>query len=80
MGYALKLAKDRFMEDGCSIRELLDRLDALFDASGLDGLDPFVREGRHPGSFARPRRFEVAAALNRLRSLRVDRVGERSPG
>jgi thioredoxin reductase len=28
--------------------------------------------GPHPGRFARPRRHEIAGALNRLRSLRVN--------
>ncbi len=38
-------------------------------ASGQAG---FVGTGeRHPGDFARPRRFEIAAVLNRMRSLRV---------
>lgn len=40
-------------------------------AAGLDALDPFHRPGRHPGAYARPRRFEVAAAINRMRTLRV---------
>ena len=29
------------------------------------------RSERHPGSFARPRRFEIAAAINRMRTLRL---------
>ena len=27
--------------------------------------------GRHPGNFARPRKFEIAAAINRLRTVRM---------
>ena len=42
-------------------------LDALWDARGLDALDPSM----HYGHYARPRRFEVAAALNRLRCMRI---------
>jgi uncharacterized protein (DUF427 family) len=34
-------------------------------------LDPFGRAGAHPGDFARPRALEVAAAMNRLRTLRM---------
>ena len=41
-------------------------------SAGLDVLDPLTeRAPRHPGDHARPRRFEIAAALNRIRSLRV---------
>ncbi|MEE8166707.1 MAG: hypothetical protein V3T64_14160, partial [Myxococcota bacterium] len=42
---------------------------------GLDALDPFHRKGRHPGALARPRRFEIAAAINRMRTLRVRGTG-----
>ena len=56
---------------GLPATELLDELDALLDREGLDVLDPFHRSGQHPGNYARPRRFEIAAAMNRLRTLRV---------
>ncbi len=69
VGYALEALR-RDLEDG-TLAEALDRLEARFDEDGLDLLDPFVRAGRHPGHFARPRRFEIAAALNRLRSARL---------
>jgi hypothetical protein len=55
---------------------VIDRLEEFFDREGLDELDPFHRPGRHPGNFARPRRFEIAAAINRLRSLRVTQRAE----
>jgi hypothetical protein len=60
------------------LAEVLDALDAYLDDEGLDRLDPYshprpghVPRGseRHPGNFARPRRFEIAAAINRLRCL-----------
>jgi hypothetical protein len=50
---------------------VVERVEAFFDAEGLDALDPFHRGGHHPGNFARPRGLEVAAAINRLRSLRM---------
>jgi hypothetical protein len=56
---------------------VLDELDELFDNRGLDELDPFYRAGHHPGNYARPRRFEIAAAINRLRSLRMRQCGKR---
>jgi hypothetical protein len=53
---------------------VLDDLEAFFDERSLDALDPYQRQdgrGRHPGALARPRRFEIAAAINRMRSLRI---------
>jgi predicted ABC-class ATPase len=71
VGFAIHLAAKRFMDGEATLCQVIDRLEEFFDREGLDGLDPFHRPGRHPGNFARPRRFEIAAAINRLRSLRV---------
>jgi predicted ABC-class ATPase len=71
IGLALQLASQRLVGSGCSLAELLDALEALLDEQGLDVLDPFGRQGEHPGRLARPRRFEIAAALGRLRGLPV---------
>ena len=68
----LILARDRWMIGSLDIATLLDRIDAALDEEGLDVLDPWQQPGTHPGCFARPRRFEIAAALNRLRALRVE--------
>ncbi len=68
---ALHLASQQMMDDARTLREVLDALDRFFDEEGLDALDPFHRPGRHPGSLARPRRFEIAAAINRMRTLQV---------
>ena len=54
---------------------MLDRLEAYLDEQGVDALDPFRRGEGQPGAFARPRRFEIAAAVNRLRSLRIRQAG-----
>ena len=71
IGFAIHLAVERFMDGETSLHQVLDRLDELFDRRGLDELDPHHRPGHHPGGFARPRRFEIAAAINRLRSVRM---------
>jgi len=72
VGLAIHLASQRFMNGEHSLGEVLDSIEALLDSEGLDVLDPFGGgDGRNPGCFARPRRFEIAAAINRLRSLRV---------
>lgn len=52
-----------------SLAAALAALDADLDQTGLDLLAE--RPGEHPGELARPRMLEVAAAINRLRTLRV---------
>ena len=69
VGYALHLASRRLMDGG--LKAMVQGLAELFDDAGLDGLDPYHQGERHPGNFARPRIFEIAAALNRLRTLRI---------
>ncbi len=49
-----------------TIPKLLDRIDAEIEKDGLDALTD-----RDFGDRARARRFEIAAALNRLRSLHL---------
>ncbi len=75
VGYALHLMSRRFMNNQVSLCEALDAFEELLDQRGLDVLNPYYRYSEdgseHPGNFSRPRRHEVAAALNRLRSLRV---------
>ena len=71
IGYALHCAAERFMDGRRTVREVLDELERLFEREGLEVLDPFRRGEEHPGNFARPRRYEIAAALNRLRTVRM---------
>ncbi|MCS7157999.1 MAG: ABC-ATPase domain-containing protein [Blastocatellia bacterium] len=71
IGYALHCAAERFMDGRRTVREILDELEQLFEREGLEVLDPFRRGDAHPGNFARPRRYEIAAALNRLRTVRM---------
>ena len=72
VGQLLEVARRRFIDGKAGLPEILDALDALLDERGLDALGPEAERGpRHPGDFARPRRYEIAAALNRLRSVRV---------
>jgi predicted ABC-class ATPase len=68
IGRALVALRERFLDGDIRLDEALDRLEDALESDGLDLLAP----GRHPdGGLARPRRFEIAAALGRLRSLRV---------
>ena len=69
IGLILYYAKNRYMDEGRPIRELLDLVDRDLSTEGLECL---TRELR--GDLARPRRYEIAAALNRLISLRISRA------
>lgn len=71
VGYALHLVASRFLDGRMDIKAIVQGLVEQFDDAGLDGLDPYHQGERHPGNFARPRAFEIAAALNRLRTLRI---------
>lgn len=67
----LHYAKQRYLDEGRPIREILDLVDRDLSTEGLECLS---REQR--GDLARPRRYEIAAALNRLRTLRISHSGE----
>lgn len=71
IGLAIHAASRRMMDGRSSLREVIDELERFLDDDGLDALDPFARAGEHPGELARPRKQEIAAAINRLRSLRT---------
>lgn len=79
IGAAIHLAVSSMMNNNETLSEVLDALDRFFDEQGLDPLDHIQRSRprseqrseKHPGSFARPRRFEIAAAINRMRTLRL---------
>lgn len=71
VGWAMRLASEKFMREGAPMSDVLDALETWLGERGLDALAPRRREGAHPGDLARPRRLEIAAAINRLRTLRV---------
>jgi len=71
IGFVLYYAKLRYMDEGYPLREILDLIDR--DLSN-EGLSTLARELR--GDLARPRRYEVAATLNRLPAFRVSHVTE----
>lgn len=67
VGMALRRLVDHGWMDGSVV--LAEALDALDEALGAEGVDALT-DG-YPGDLAVPRRLEVAAALGRLRTLRV---------
>ncbi|MFW6388030.1 MAG: P-loop domain-containing protein, partial [bacterium] len=79
VAYALAHASRTVLRKQVTIHELLDTLEKELADQGLEILSPFhrpdTRRGVHPGNLALPRRHEIAAALNRLRSLQVKTDG-----
>jgi predicted ABC-class ATPase len=71
IGYAIHHAVENFMDGKARLRDVVDALEKLFNERDLDALAPFRRNDEHPGNFARPRRYEIAAAINRLRTVRM---------
>ncbi|HEY9837282.1 MAG TPA: ABC-ATPase domain-containing protein, partial [Vampirovibrionales bacterium] len=63
---AMVYGKNRYMDGRRSLREILDRVMADIDQQGLDVLTRFPE-----GDLVRFRPLELAAALNRLRTLQV---------
>lgn len=53
-----------------TLKELVDAIDKQIDAEGLSFAAPF--RNQHPGELARPRKFEIAATLNRIRTAKVE--------
>jgi len=69
IGDAIFYALERGYFDGeRTLGQVLDALEADFAERGLEALSS--HEG-HPGDYALPRRHEIAAAINRLRTLAV---------
>ena len=68
---AIHRASETLVDDELLLADVLCRLDETLHREGLDCLDPWGHDGEHPGNFARPRVYEIAAAINRLRTLRI---------
>ena len=63
---AMVYAQQRYLDGQRTLAEILDRMMADIEAKGLDLLTPFPE-----GDLVMFRRFELVAAINRLRSLKV---------
>ncbi|HKL21813.1 MAG TPA: P-loop domain-containing protein [Tichowtungia sp.] len=71
IGLLLYYAKLRYMQEGYPLREMLDMIDRDLSSEGLATISRDLR-----GDLARPRRYELAAALNRLPTFRVSHATE----
>ncbi|RKQ28658.1 ABC-ATPase domain-containing protein [Oceanobacillus halophilus] len=52
-----------------SLKDLLENINKQFDQKGLASFTLF--NDQHPGDLARPRKYEIAAVLNRMRTAKV---------
>ena len=66
IGQALNLARERFMDNRRDVAGVVAAVMAEMAHNGLDALD-----ARHIGDYVAFRPYELAAALNRLRTLGV---------
>lgn len=64
------LEQRNWLKEQRSFKELLDAIEDQIDQKGLASFTSF--KDQHPGDLARPRRHEIAATLNRLRTSKVD--------
>jgi len=69
IGLIIDYARERYLDQPRPIRELLDLIERDLSTEGLEHITRDLR-----GDLVRPRRYEIAAALNRLPSLRVSRA------
>jgi hypothetical protein len=67
IGLAIHYLAARYFIDGVTLQQALARLTEDLDAGGLEILSPFK-----VGNLARPRPYEVAMAINRMRTLVVE--------
>jgi len=68
VGEALRFVHEHLADGHRPLSAILDALDAILDDEGVEALSPWDTP---TGDLVRPRRHEVAAALNRLRSLQI---------
>ncbi len=66
LGEAIHYFARRCASSGMTLQEGIQELEEVLDRQGLDALKSFK-----VGNLARPRRFEIAAAINRMRTLKI---------
>lgn len=66
IGRCIHLYATRFLENNAHLKEGLEKAMAEIEEKGLDELMPYK-----VGNLAKPRLFEIAGAINRLRSLQI---------
>lgn len=69
IAYAIYYMFRHCVDGKTSLSEIVDKIEQDIDEHGLDILSPY--QNFKPHDLARPRKFEIAATLNRLRTLRI---------
>jgi predicted ABC-class ATPase len=70
LAHALAFLCHELVDGRRGLSQLLDALDAILDDEGVESLSPYAYPD---GGLVRPRRHEIAATLNRLRTLSIKR-------
>ena len=70
LAHALGFLCHELVDGRRGLSQLLDALDAILDDEGVESLSPHAYPD---GDLVRPRRHEIAATLNRLRTLSIKR-------
>ncbi len=65
----IKYIANELVDGKTELNELLNQVYQLVERKGLAAISPYY--GKHPGDMALPRKQELAAAINRLRTIRV---------
>jgi predicted ABC-class ATPase len=65
---------ENMLDERLTLAEVLDKLYKFIQNKGLDAISPYTG---HPGNLALPRKYELAAAINRYRGLMVKIVKTR---
>lgn len=71
IGYCLQALRIKLQQSGDKLETICFWIDWLEEEISKHGLD--VLEPGYPGTLSMPRRYELAAAINRIRSLRIFR-------
>lgn len=69
----IKYAAQKYVDGKKSLPEVVDVVLKDIRQGGLDVISPF--RGQHPGDYALPRKYEIMAAVNRFRNLKIKQKG-----
>ena len=69
IGDIILYALQKYINGRNTLREIVEKVDGDIERNGLEIISPFPKG--HPGEYARPRKYEIAAAINRIRSLKI---------
>jgi predicted ABC-class ATPase len=71
IGHIIKYIKENYSNKKLTLSEIINNVFNDIDLKGIEVISPFA--GAHPGDYSIPRKQEVFAAINRLRTLKIKR-------